>query len=125
MQFVQLNLNPRGRRAADCVIRAIMRATGKPWNVVFLELGAISLKECAMPNEKRVYEQYLNQLGFSKRPMPRFPDRTRYTVAEFAQANPKGVFVISVAKHLTCIVDAVLYDTWNCSYKSVGNFYSK
>jgi len=57
--------------------------------------------------------------------MPRFSDNTRYTVAEFADTHNHGTFVISVANHLTCIVDGTLYDTWNCGHKSVGNYWSK
>ena len=125
MQFVKINLNPSGRKQGDCVCRAIAKASNFNWGVVYRALCAIGNQDFCMPNEKRAYEKYLNQLGFSKRPMPRFPDNSRYTVMEFANANPKGIFVISVANHLTCIVDGVLYDTWNCGGKSVGNFYSK
>jgi hypothetical protein len=125
MNFININLNPSGRKSCDCVVRAIVRASGKSWLETYNRLCQLGMLEHAMPNEKRVYEKHLEQIGFKKNKMPRFPDNTRFTVAEFAYSNPKGVFIISVAKHLTCVVDGVLYDTWNCGGKSVGNFYSK
>ena len=125
MIFIKENLNPMGKRACDCVIRAVVKASNQTWTKVYDDLCLLGRAEFLMPNEKKTYEAYLKQIGFIKRPMPRFPDNTRYTIAEFAKANPKGVFIISVAKHLTCIVDGVLYDTWNCSYKSVGNYFTK
>ena len=123
MNFERINLNPSGRKAADCVVRALMKATGKTWLQVFDDLAAAARENFCAPNEKRSYEPVLEKYGFKKHPMPRFADNSRYTVAEFAATNPKGVFVISVANHLTCVVDGTLFDTWNCGYKSVCNFY--
>jgi hypothetical protein len=122
--FIKVNLNPSGYKSSDCVIRAIVQSTNKTWLDVYHSLCDIGAAEYAMPNEKRVFEKYLNKLGFTKHAMPRFPDHTRFTVIEFAQYNPHGVFIISVAHHLTCVIDGILYDTWNCGGKSVGNYYS-
>lgn len=125
MKYIYTNLNPTDKKVSDCVIRSIMKATGKTWNEVFTELCAIGAKQHRMPNDVKVCEKYLDQLGFNKHRMPRFEDNTRYTVEEFANANPKGTYIIKIAHHLTVIVDGDLYDTWDCSYKSVGNYWKK
>ena len=57
--------------------------------------------------------------------MPRHYDNTRYTVKELIDENPNITMVISVANHLTCAIKGTLYDTWDCSHKSVGNYYIK
>ncbi len=123
MKFEKINLNPSGRKASDCVVRAIMKCSNKTWLEVFDGLTAIGRTEFCIPNEKRAYEKFLEKNGFKKQSMPRFTDNTRYTVKEFADANPKGTFIISVANHLTCMIDGTIYDTWNCAHKSVGNFW--
>ncbi|MDE2101765.1 MAG: hypothetical protein KGL39_31250 [Patescibacteria group bacterium] len=125
MKFEKINLNPSGRKAPDCVIRAIMKATHKSWLETFDGLNAVARSQFTIGGDKRAYEIYLAAHGFVKQPMPRFADRTRYTVKEFADANPTGVFVIGIANHLTVIVDGTLFDTWDCSRKSVGNFWEK
>jgi hypothetical protein len=41
-------------------------------------------------------------------------------VGEFAKQHPKGTYLISVRNHLTAVVDGVVYDTWNCSFKAIN-----
>lgn len=125
MKFERINLNPSGRKCPDCVIRAIMKATGKTWLETFDGLVSVARENFTIAGDKRAYEKYLADCGFEKKPMPRFPDNTRYTVGEFGIENPNGIFVVGIANHLTVIVDGVLYDTWNCSHKSVGNFWQQ
>jgi hypothetical protein len=139
MTFIKANLNPTGKATSDCVVRAIMKATKKTWLDVYKNLCAIGGLEFKMPSDKKVYEIYLDQLGWKKQKMPKIfiPELRmvngqrqdgmtyrRYTVQKFAEHKPKGIFIISVANHLTTIVDGNLYDTWDCSQKSVGNYWS-
>ena len=37
----------------------------------------------------------------------------------------KKTLIISMANHLTCAKAGTLIDTWNCSQKSVGNYWTK
>lgn len=108
----------------DCVVIAISNATGKSWDEVYLALGEVGFEMKDMPSSKPVYQKYLEGLGFRKMPMPRREDKTRYTVREFAD-ELTGNAIISVAHHLTCLKDGELIDTWDCSYKSVGNYWIK
>lgn len=124
MIYKEANANPKRRKTGDCVVRAICNATGKQWHEVYEELCAIGYDLCDMPNQKRVYEKYLDNIGWKKYPMPRKKDGRRYTLAEFADTNGHITSIVSVAKHLTALVDGELHDTWNCGHKCVGNFYS-
>jgi hypothetical protein len=125
MIYEKVNLNPSGRKRSDCVIRAIMKAEGETWTDVYKGLSDVGLEIFGVQNEKEVYGLYLERQGWKKNKMPRFDDKTRYTVQKFADANPRGTFIISIARHLTVVIDGTLYDTWNCARKSVGNYWSK
>jgi hypothetical protein len=122
--FIFHNENPRGLlRSNDCVIRAIAKATGKDWDEVFEQLAIIGLELKDVVNSKPVYDKYLQQLGYLMQKQPRKSNNTKYTAAEFAKKFNKGRYVISLAHHLSVVVDGKIYDTWNCSEKSVGNYW--
>lgn len=136
MIFNKNNLNPKDNKTGDCVVRAIMKGTKQTWTKVYQDLCKIGLELVAMPNSPEVYQKYLKDIGWTKQRMPKIIVPTingygekgttykRLTVEEFADENPKGTFIISVANHLTVIVDGTLIDTWNCSYKSMGNYWT-
>ena len=126
MKIINENMNPKGRKTSDCVIRALSKATGYSWDETLDKLIVICHKVKDMPNCKRVYEKFLEQEGWVKQKMPKRSDNTRFTVKEFIdeQVGPfKLKVVISVANHLTYAENYDLIDTWDCSYKSVGNFW--
>ena len=125
MEYFSLNLNPIGKRSGDCVVRAICGATNKTWEEVYNDLCKLGLEMKEMPNMKKVFEKYLEQIGWKKQKMPRFGDNTRYTLEEFADENNKGVYIINLANHLTYIEDGTLIDIWDCSGKSVGNYWKQ
>lgn len=128
MSYIKLNLNPTGKATSDCVIRAIMKATDKTWEQVYKELCRIGLDEYAMPNDKRIYNYYLETNGFKKKPMPKRTSGDsykRYTVEEFAMLWRNGTYIVKVANHLTVVKQGIIYDIWNCSHKYVGNYWEK
>lgn len=126
MIFQKFNANPKEwKREGDCVVRAISLANNVSWQVTYKQLCELGEKRFRMPNSKPVYEELLKKNGFVKYKMPRHYDNTRYTIKELIDENPNVTMVISLANHLTCAKDGVLYDTWDCSKKSVGNYYIK
>lgn len=144
MKFEKLNLNPKGIKAGDCVIRAIALATDQTWDDVYNNLCQLGLKMKRVPNEKKVYEKYLEQLGWIKHKQPRaynYEDghsssMSKYTINELIDKldGDKLIsggcphIVVSVANHLTCLEDNHGYqimDTWNCGNKYVCNYWTK
>ena len=122
--FIFHNENPRGLlRSNACVIRSMAKGTGKEWDEVFEQLAIIGLELKDVVNSKPVYDKYLQQLGYPMQKQPRKSNNTKYTAAEFAKKFNKGRYVISLANHLSVVVDGKIYDTWNCSDKSVGNYW--
>lgn len=125
MEFIKLNKNPKGWKTGDCVIRAISEALDVEWEEVFDDLYKIARKKCRTMDDKVVIEKYLQDKGFIREKMPRHDDNSRYTVKELIDEQGEGkIMLIFVAHHLTCSVGDKLIDTWDCSYKSCGNYWA-
>lgn len=141
--FHFFNANPKGNRSADCVIRALSTATGKTWDDVLSDLTEIALKYKLMPNEKKCYERYLKDLGWTKENQPRKDDNTKYTGREFCElldaeyceyeldyhGSTDTVIARIGGHHIVCIklhdYDHKVFDTWNSTAGCIGNFWTK
>lgn len=136
------NANPKGKRASDCVVRAISKATevsscgrndgclpkqpSKDWDSVLDDLIAFSHKYKVMPNEKACYGKYLESIGFSKENQPKYEDLngmiTKYTGEEFCdflnrKSKATGV-VYNVVAHIgTHHIVAIIFDEEEQTYK--------
>lgn len=127
MNFIKWNNNPKKKKTSDCVIRAIALATNSSWEYVYSKLAEQGIKQGLMINDGKNWQKYLEDLGYIKQKMPRRNDRTRYTLEEFCVelAEEDTTYIIKLAGHLTVVKNKKVYDTWNCTYKSVGNYWSK
>jgi hypothetical protein len=125
MEYINYNKNPKGRKTGDCVIRAIATALDETWQDTYYDIFSFCLLKCVMPDDKEGYKAYLKHKGLDAQKMPRRADRTRYTVREFADeiAQEGKTYILSLAGHLTCLKGSKLYDIWDCSGKSVGNYW--
>ena len=110
MRYCYLNLNPLGNTEPDCVYRAITLATQDNYTKIDQKLFYTSkLYECdklCVCCYKHLLDDYYK--------FKRVKHCKGLTVEEFAELYPKGTFIIRVSGHLTCIVDNVLYDIWDC-----------
>ena len=105
----------------DCVIRAVAHGTRQDYLVVYNELFELAMKTGLMPNSKRIYEAYLFSLGWKKHsPM------SNGTGKKLRLKNYKcnGTYIILTSKHLTCIKDGVLYDSWDCRPWCGNSYYT-
>lgn len=125
MEFIKYNNNPKNKKTGDCVIRAIATATNSSWEYVYIKLAELGIRKGLIINDSNNWQKYLEILGYEKQKMPRRSDRTRYTLEEFATeiAEENKIYLVRLAGHLTVIKNKNLIDTWNCSYKSVGNYW--
>lgn len=119
------NMNPKGIETGDCVVRALSYATGYSWDKVYIALCNIGYKEKAMPNSKVVYEKFLESTGFVRQKLSIKKGDTRPTVYEFTKAHKKGLYILSVANHLTVCDDGVYYDTWDCGNCCIYTYWIK
>lgn len=125
MIFKKFNNNPKETKTGDCVIRAIAQAEDKSWLQIYELLCGIGSIKYRMPNDKLVYENLLEKMGWVKHKMPKHTDNTRYKVEELINDNSNKSMIITVANHMTFAEKGVLIDTWDCRRKSVGNYWTK
>lgn len=113
------NVHPKQLRTGDCVVRAYCTALNKDYlearkelNRAKKDLGLTSYKTSIFFNryfkDKYLYESYQAQKGC-----------WRMTGEEFARRHPTGNYLLRMAHHLTCCIDGIIYDTWDCSEKCV------
>ena len=112
--FVYTNPNPIKRNIGDCVIRAIAIATDSSWEKTYMDLCAEGLEMADLPNSNAVWSSYLKKLGFRKSIVPdTCPDC--YTVADFADDNPYGLYILCTGSHVVTIIDGNIFDAWDSS----------
>ena len=77
------------------------------------------LNMCDMPSSNAVWGRYLKDKGFVQRPIDFM------TVAEFAQNNPEGDFILATGSHVVCVKDGTFFDAWDSSAETPIYFYYK
>ena len=118
------NPNPFNKSVGDCVIRAICKAMDKSWNEVFIELFTFAYNLKDMPSSNFVWGKYLQSKGYKKYLIPDIcPDC--YTINDFAVNSPHGTFIVGTGTHVTCIIDGIIYDSWNCGSETPIYYFVK
>lgn len=113
--FQYYNAEPSGERLQDCVIRAISLALQTPYDriVELLNMNGefYSCDEISL----YCYEKLLENLGFKKQ------DANNRKVSDIAQLG--SVVLIRIPGHLTCSIDGVVFDIWDCSDKEADCYW--
>lgn len=108
----------------DCVCRAIAIATDLDYKAVYDMINdtAKTERKCKRRTGKSsarngVYkvtiQKVMSQLGWTWHPTMKIGQGCKVHLK--SEELPKGTLVVSVSKHLTCVKDGVLYDTYDCS----------
>lgn len=112
--YIEFNNNPNGRRVGDCAVRAISVAFDIPWDRAFDILAEDAKIMGDMPSSDSVWGAVLRRMGFVRSTIPDdCPDC--YTVADFAEDHPRGVYVLGIGGHVVTVVDGDIYDSWDSS----------
>ena len=111
MAFIEYNPNPDGKRVGDCVVRAVSKALDIPWEQAYTELAFQGYMMRDMPTSNHVWGAYLKSRGFRQEILPDCPDC--YTVAEFCEDHPDGVYVLATGSHAVAAVSGNYYDSWD------------
>ena len=107
MSYKFYNANARGKFVNDCTIRAISVAESKTWDETYDELSEIAQRNGIILDDVNFIEPLLDS---------RY-DRTCYNgryVGDFVEEHPKGTYLITMKGHITCCINGVLYDTFDC-----------
>lgn len=112
MSFVPYNPNPKGTLTGDCAIRAVAKATDMPWENAYTALTVEGYKKGDLPNANHVWGAYLKSKGFKREIIPdTCPDC--YTVRDFAEDHPKGMYVLALDNHVVTVFDGDYFDAWD------------
>ena len=120
MEFVRYNPSPFGRNVGDCSVRALCKAMGRDWMTVYLGLCIEGALRGDMPSANSTWGAYLRRNGFRRELAP-----DDVTVAEFSDAHHRGTYILALSGHVVCIVDNVLYDTWDSRNEIVLYYWTK
>lgn len=134
MQFV---FNDGGRavsgfrgRTGDCVTRAITIATGKPYREVYDALNVLAQSErpgrrrrssSRLGIHSRIYRPYLASLGWQWTPTMHIGSGCRIHLRK--SELPKGILIARLSNHLAAVIEGVLHDTYDSSFKGTRCVY--
>lgn len=113
----KFNPNPMKNRCGDCVVRALVAASGKTWDEIYKELCDIGFELKEMPNSKETYGKWLYRHGFKRVSFRAKKGTKRPKVYEMAQTGE--TIICDVAHHLVTVRDGDVWDTWDSSEKSL------
>lgn len=106
-----LNLQPLGMHDEDCVCRAISLAVNEDYYKVDNQLKLVAqLLEC---DELCVCcYKFLIEKVYGLIPSNEFKGMA---ISDFLNVHPEGIYIIRINGHLTCAIDGVIFDIWDCS----------
>ena len=108
------NPNPVGRSVGDCAVRAVAKALNRTWEEAYAMIAANGFAMGDMPSSNSVWGAVLRQNGFQRRAIENeCPDC--YTAEDFCKDHPKGTHVLGFGNHTSCVVDGVIFDSWDSS----------
>ncbi len=127
---MEFNYNDGGRakyfkgKTGDCVTRAIAIATGKDYLEVYNVINQLAKKEKITKRKnkksnartgvyKDTYKKYLESLGWKWYPCMQIG--TGCTTHLCENELPRGVIICKLSRHLVCVKDGVINDTYDCS----------
>lgn len=112
MAYIEWNPNPVGRKVDDCAIRAVAKALGMGWETAAIVLAINSIQMGSTQTAKEVVGATLRQHGFKRTAVPdSCPDC--YTVKDFCEDNPEGLFVVGSGSHIVVAEDGNYFDAWD------------
>lgn len=110
-ELIYYNPNPFGSMVGDCVIRAISAATGEDWDTTYTGLCMMGYMLKDMPSSNYVWGEYLRAHGFKRETIPNTCP-VCYTVDDFADDHPDGVYVLGTGVHAVAVKNGV-WDSWD------------
>jgi hypothetical protein len=112
--------NPSNQRKNDCSARSLAKVLDKDYWQVLKELKTLK----RLNRETRYYnltniKRYMKKYPFNKLKV------RKQRISKFIDTHPIGKYIITTTDHLTCVIDGVLYDSWDCSELKVEEVWQK
>ena len=120
MEFRYYNPSPFRRNVGDCTVRALSKALDQDWDKTYVSLCLEGFTLGDMPSANAVWGSYLRRRGYQRELAP-----DDVTVAEFSDMCQMGTYILALSGHVVCVVDNVLYDTWDSGNEIVLYYWQK
>lgn len=110
MGYKYLNLNPKGRIVSDCTVRAIALAHNISWYKAYDILSEYAREQCIVIDDTTFIDDFLSD---------RYDyeclkcDGIKMKVGSFCYSHNKGIYLITMSGHITCMIDGIIYDIWD------------
>lgn len=124
MAYQYYNNNPSGRVTGDCVVRAVSLATGDDWQKSYIGIAFQGFLMGDMPSSDAVWGAYLRNNGFKRYAIPNVCDDC-YTISDFIEDHPKGIYTLGTGNHAVTVIDGVAYDAWDSTNEFPIFYYSQ
>ena len=122
--WIKFNNNPVGRSVGDCAVRAVAKALDVSWETAYSMLAVNGFAMGDMPSSNSVWGAVLRQHGFSRSAIENTcPDC--YTAEDFCHDHPEGTFVLGFGNHTCCVIDGVIFDSWDSSAEAPQYYWYK
>jgi hypothetical protein len=119
-------------KAGDCVVRAIAIATGRPYQQIYDMVNGAAVHERTGKRKrgtsnartgvyKTSIKRVMKTLGWVWTPTMQIGSGC--TIHLRADELPTGRLIVSVSKHLTAVINGVIYDTHDCSRRGTRCVY--
>lgn len=123
--YIAYNPNPvRSDPVGDCAVRAVAKALDVTWENAYTKLSTSGFLMGDIMNSDAVLAAVLRSAGFKRGAVDNeCPDC--YTVADFAEDNKDGTYVVKSDGHVATIIDGNLFDTFDSSNRTLLWFWEK
>lgn len=123
--YIAYNPNPvRSDPVGDCAVRAVAKALDVTWENAYTKLSTSGFLMGDIMNSDAVLAAVLRSAGFKRGAVDNeCPDC--YTVADFANDNKDGTYVVKSDGHVATIIDGNLFDTFDSSNRTLLWFWEK
>lgn len=106
----------KGSGVGDCVPRAIAIAVGKDYKEVYNSMangmkGICGTRSARNGVNKKVYHKYLLENGFEWVPTMKIGQGCKVHLHN--DELPDGILIVRLSRHLSCVIDGVIHDTYN------------
>lgn len=124
MAWVEWNPNPHGKRVGDCTVRAVAKGTGESWEDAYSGMALEGFLLSDMPSANNVWGAYLRRKGFKRHIIPdTCPDC--YTVKDFCEEHPKGMYIVALHGHVIAVNDGDYFDSWDSGNETPLYYFQK
>jgi hypothetical protein len=106
------NPSPVARNVGDCAVRAVAKALGIDWEAAYATLSFSGYQMADMPSSNSVISAVLRKNGFYRHIIPNHCPEC-FTVEEFVDEHPDGLYVIGTGNHVVTAEDGIVYDSWD------------